>query len=428
LNRVVPMSDPKIELIPGRPSVCSDSAVVLNLLIRITSPLPEVHFPRPPLNLALVLDRSGSMASGSKMEFAREAASFVVRQLLPTDRVSVTVFDQEIETIVANTPATDPESIVRQIARIQPRGSTDLQGGWAAGADQAGANRISGGINRVLLLSDGRANVGLTDANVLAQESAARATQGVTTTTLGVGSDYNEDLMEAMATAGDGNYYYIESAHQLVDLFQTELQGLMATAGQTVSLGLEPALGVGVSDVLNDFDKVSTGRLKLPNLVVGVPLRTVVMLRIPPQSTAISPLAIRFAYTDPRTHERRVIHARLDAMSPIPLERWTLCPVEPQVAEAEALCLVARAQKEASRAMARGDYGSSHAHLIAAREYVGSVPESKTTASERLAIDEIDAAMQRGDNLHMQKLAKYRAYRRTHSRPEPPTEPDKPST
>ena len=235
------MNMPRIELIPGRPAVCSDASVVLDVLVRITPPQPEVHFPRPPLNLALVLDRSGSMAGGKKMPFAREAAAFAVKQLLPTDRVSVTIFDDVVETIVPGGPAADKPALVRRIEQIQPRGSTDLHGGWAEGGRQAEAGLVAGGVNRVLLLSDGLANVGVTDPNTIAAEARGLAARGVGTTTLGVGDDYNEDLMEAMARAGDGNYYYIESPVQLVDIFQTELQGLMATLGQKVSLGLEPA-------------------------------------------------------------------------------------------------------------------------------------------------------------------------------------------
>ena len=75
------LTEPRIELIPARHAVCSDEPVVLDVLIRITPPQPEVHFPRPPLNLALVLDRSGSMSEGKKMQFAREAAAFAVKQL-----------------------------------------------------------------------------------------------------------------------------------------------------------------------------------------------------------------------------------------------------------------------------------------------------------------------------------------------------------
>src|SRR4051812_38303836 len=151
----LPMTDPLIELIPGKTAVCSDASITLDVLVRITPPQPEVHFPRPPLNLALVLDRSGSMAMGKKMPFAREASTFAVQQLLTNDRVSVTTFDDRVEVIVAAGPATDKPEIVRRIGQVQPRGSTNLHGGWAEGARQAESARVGGGLNRVLLLSDG---------------------------------------------------------------------------------------------------------------------------------------------------------------------------------------------------------------------------------------------------------------------------------
>ena len=276
------MPIPELDVVPLRRAVRSDMATTLDVLVRIVPPAPEVHFVRPPINLGLVLDHSGSMSTGKKMAHAREAAVFAVQQLQPTDRVSVTIFDDTVETIVPNTPATDRAGIIRLLQGVQPGGSTALHAGWAEGGDQVGRHRIAEGLNRVILLSDGLANVGLTDPNAIAAEVKAMSRKQVGTTTMGVGSDYNEDLMEAMATSGDGNYYYIEDPRQLPDIFQTELQGLMATSGQKVSLGLEPQNGVTVSDVLNDLEKDESGRLMLSNLVAGNPISVVVRLNVPP--------------------------------------------------------------------------------------------------------------------------------------------------
>jgi Ca-activated chloride channel family protein len=413
------MHNPLIELIPARPAVCSGAPVTLDVLVRITPPLPEVHFPRPPLNLGLVLDRSGSMSEGRKMPYAREAAAFVVQQLLPTDRVSLTIFDDSIDTIAPSAPAADKPRLIHRIKQIHPRGSTNLHGGWAAGARQVEEYALDTGINRVLLLSDGLANVGVTDPNTITTEARGLAARRVSTTTLGVGDNYNEDLLEAMANAGDGHYYYIESPTQLVDIFQTELQGLMATLGQRVSLGIEPQGNVTVSDVLNDLEKAPTGRLMLPNLVVGMPILVVVRLNVPP-GRETSLMEVRLAWDDPQSGERRSLRARLDGFRAVGLDEWTSLPVDPVVNEQQALLMVARAQKEASRANERGNLPETLGLLSQARAYLGAVPGSPAVDDELQAIAELERAANAGDDLYMRKLAKFRAYRQTKSRPFPP--------
>ena len=415
------MTDPRIELIAAKSAVCSGAATTLDVLIRVTPPRPDVHFLRPPLNLGLVLDRSGSMAGGRKMAFALEAAAFAVEQLMPTDRVSVTTFDNEVETIVPNALATNKPDLVRRIRGVAPRGSTNLHGGWAEGARQVEAHRTEQGINRVLLLSDGLANVGVTDPNAIAAEARGLAARGVSTTTLGVGDDYNEDLMEMIANAGDGRYYFIESPAQLVDIYQTELTGLMATLGEKVSLGLETRDGATVSEVLNDYERVATGRLKLPNLIVGMPVLAVVRLNVPPRSHPLSPLEVRLAWDDPRAQGRRTLRVALDALPALPLAEWSRLPDNFEVSEQAALLIMARAQKEAGFAAQRGDHGLTMTFLNHARSSASTIMGSPMIEDELRAIDAIEAALQAGDHAHSGKLAKFRSYQRRNSQsPLPP--------
>jgi Ca-activated chloride channel family protein len=421
------VTEPRIELIPARRAVCSDESVVLDVLVRIVPPLPEVHFPRPTLNLALVLDRSGSMAEGKKMPFAREAAAFAVQQLRPTDRVSVTLFDDRIEVLVPGGPAADKPGMVRRIQQVQPRGSTDLHGGWAEGGRQAEAGLVPGGVNRVVLLSDGLANVGVVDPNTIAAEARGLAARGVGTTTMGVGTDYNEDLLEAMALAGDGRYYYIESPVQLVDIFQTELQGLMDTLGQKVSLGLEPAGDAAVSDVLNDLEKAPTGRLMLPNLVVDMPVLVVVRLKLPPSRAGATVLQVRLAWDAPRDGGRRVLRAALEGLPAVPLAEWSALPEDSDVQEQVVLLMVARAQKEAARAAERGDRAGSRDYLAAARSAAAAVPTSADIQAEMAALDDLEGALEAGHDQAFVKYAKYRSHSRKQSRsPGPPRPPGTP--
>src|SRR5262245_58598548 len=278
------MSATVLELIPLRPAVRTDAPVTLDLLLRIVPPALMGTPRRPTLNLGLVLDHSGSMSGSHKMDHARKAAIYAVEQLLPEDRVSLTIFDDTVKTLAPAALAKDKQRLIDLINRVQPAGSTALHAGWQAGGRQVQSVLVPGGLNRVLLLSDGLANVGETNPDAIATDVNRLARQGVSTTTMGLGDDYNEDLLEAMAQSGDGNYYYIESPKQLADIFQTELQGLMATFGNKVSLGVQPQGDVTVADVLNDLDRLPTGRLKLPNLIAGMPVLVLVRLSVPPMT------------------------------------------------------------------------------------------------------------------------------------------------
>jgi Ca-activated chloride channel family protein len=171
-----------------------------------------------------------------------------------------------VEVLVPGIPVNYKNEIQKKIATIEPRGWTNLHSGWLEGSLQVSQHLQPQQLNRVLLLSDGLANAEETNPNTIAHHVQGLAQRGVSTTTLGLGEDYNEDLMELMAQSGDGNYYFIESPEQLNAIFQAELQGIMATIGQKVSLGIRPGANVVLLDVFNDLDKTEFGRYKLSNL------------------------------------------------------------------------------------------------------------------------------------------------------------------
>jgi len=411
------MKQPTIELVPSHSAVRSDIPCTLDVLVRITPPAAELNAPRPALNLGLVLDRSGSMASQNKIGFAREAAVYAVQQLLPTDRVSVTIFDDKIQTIVPNTTAEDKGRIVELIQSAHPGGSTNLHGGWKEGGEQVGKNLVAGGLNRVLLLSDGLANVGETNLDAIATAVNRLAKEGVSTTTMGLGDDYNEDLLEAMAQSGDGNYYYIESPKQLPDIFQTELKGLMATFGNTVSLGIEPQDGVTVADVLNDLDRLPSGLLKLPNLVAGMPILVVVRLTVPPTAQEGQLCRFRLAWNDPSQGERRETTAPL--YLPVMGPTWGSLAPNMEVQERAALLLISRSKKAATLCLERGDFEGALRCLKEARSILAGAPDTPEMRREAQALAEIEAYIESGDRIKFLKQAKYQAYQRRQSKPYP---------
>ncbi|MBM3982273.1 MAG: VWA domain-containing protein [Planctomycetes bacterium] len=409
------MPAPKIELFPLRPAVRTDAPVTLDVLVRITPPAVEARGARPALNLGLVIDRSGSM-QGAKIAYAREAAAFAVKELAATDRVALTVFDDHIDTTFPSAPAADRARLLELIERIVPGGSTALHGGWAEGAKQVGDNLVPGGLNRVLLLSDGLANVGESRPDAIATDVHARAAGGVTTTTIGLGNDYNEDLLEAMARAGDGNYYYVESPAMLPALFAAELQGLTATTGTDVTLAVEPGPGVTGPDVLNELDATEDGRVRLPNLVAGFPVLVVLRFVVPPATGEQRVCALRLEWAAPGETARGTATAGL-VLPAVPGAAYDALAPDLEVQERAALLAVARLKKQATRALERHEVAEARRLLAEARAVLVALAPTAEVTAELQSISEIDAQIERGDFAGSAKRAKHEAYLRHSSKP-----------
>ena len=407
------MKVPTINLIPLREVVSSDSPTTLDVLVRIIPPEPEIELERPALNIGLVIDRSGSM-QGQKMEYARQAACYAVEQLLPTDRVSVTIYDDQVETLIASTPAVNKANIIHQIKRIHSRGSTALHAGWVQGGIQVSQHLNPEYLNRVILLSDGLANVGETNPDVIASDVHGLAKRGVSTTTMGIGDDYNEDLLEAMARSGDGNYYYIQSPQQLPNIFARELQGLMATIGTTVSLGIEPQGDITLAEVLNDLDVNVKGRYSLPNLVIGNPIEVVVRLKVPPMAQESGLCYFRLAWNAPeqQTRQKLRVALRLPAVSSAQLREF---PFNPEVQQQVALMMAARAKNEAVQLADRGNYEAASQLLQQTRQQMLTTPELSLTGPEAEALADLDSELQARNISSYRKMSRSQSHSRSYS-------------
>jgi Ca-activated chloride channel family protein len=190
---------------------------------------------RRPINVALVLDRSGSM-SGEPLEAAKQAAIRFATFLGERDRLAVVAFDDQIATVFGPQPAGDVTA-EEAIKRIEVRGSTNLSGGWLKGREHVQSQLVDG-TNRIVLLTDGQANQGITDTNKLEKLARGAMSDRVSTTCIGFGADFNEDLLQGMGAAGGGNYWYVESVDQMGDIFDEEIEGLVALAAQNLDIAV----------------------------------------------------------------------------------------------------------------------------------------------------------------------------------------------
>ena len=407
------MKVPTINLIPLRTAVASDAATTLDIIVRITAPEAETNLERPTLNIGLVIDRSGSM-SGEKIEYARQAACYAVEQLLVTDRVSVISYDTQVQTLIPSTLAQNKPHILRQIQRLQTGSSTALHAGWLQGGIQVSEHLNPQHLNRVLLLSDGLANVGETNPDVIASDVHGLCKRGVSTTTLGIGYDYNEDLMEAIANSGDGNYYYIQSPEQLPNIFAKELLGLVSTFGTVVTLGVEPIAGVTLDEVLNDLKVNVNGRYCLPNLICGNSIDVVVRLKIPPIPQATDLCHFRLAWNNPKQQERQELRVTLHQPS-VPKAQLDEFPFNSEVRQQAALMMAARAKKEAVQFVDRGNYDQARQVLQQTRQQLLSQPDLPMSAPEAEALADLDEELQARKISSYRKTSSYQSHRRSSS-------------
>jgi Ca-activated chloride channel family protein len=413
------MIQPTLEFVPLTAAVPYGVAASLDVLLRIHSPRREDQQPIPPLNLAIVLDRSGSMA-GEKLEYAKAAARQAVSLLGPNDLVNLVTFDDEVETVASGAGASDAGALLTAIAAIEAGGSTALHGGWARGVSLLQAP-APGSISRVLLVSDGQANVGERRPALIGRQVERETSAGISTSTLGVGRDFNEDLLEAMARRGDGEYHFVESPAQLPAIFAAELRSMTRTFGRRCSLEVRAADGVRVLDVLNDLDRLPNGRLMLPNLVQGRTVEVLIRLEVGPSSTQHrSLLQVRLAWDLVDGGERQKVLDEL-ALPVVAPEVFAAMPSNPAVHEQALLLETARIKDQAVEALDRGDSMGAQSLLGGAMRAIKNAPHTKATEGELSQLLVLMRELESNDIVSTRKHTKSQSYvrRRSRSDPEP---------
>jgi hypothetical protein len=333
-------------------------------LVKLTVPPAPSSMERAPANISFVLDRSGSMHGDRKFELVREAVDRALGLLREGDRFSVVVYDDQIELLMESTPATAEarQAARARLERISPRGSTNLGKGWLLGCEQVAFFCNDDVLAKCLLMTDGLANVGITDADELGGHAAELRKRGVLTSTFGVGADFDEVLLQKMADGGGGHSYYIQNALQIPDFLASELGETLEVVARGASLRLTLPPDV-TAEPLNPYTWERSGdtvAIALGDLVSGQELSLVLEFRFPAGESGRK-LSVGFALADSK--------GALD-FPPVTLD-WTFADhasndrqardrtVDAAVAE----IFAARARQEALEQNRRGDYDAARLTL-----------------------------------------------------------------
>lgn len=332
---------------------------------------------KSPLNLSIVLDRSGSMM-GEKLRYAREAAALLVRRLRPDDVVSVVAYDNEVITVAEPATGALQQGLPAQIGAIEPGGSTNLSGGWLRGrALVARPPRSDSRVNRVLLLTDGLANVGITDPSSLKGLCNQALEDGVTTSTIGFGSDYDEELLRAMAEAGGGHSYYIENADQAPGVFEEEIEGLLSLSAQNIEVKIAPEQFVELVNVHNDYASHAGPE--------GITVSVGDLYARDPKSLLIEFFVPELGVIGDRTIAEISVSADVIGVNGDVTHQVVRIPVasslqgegseEPEIQRTKVLLDAAKAREEARDRGRRGDFGGAAAVLREASAACMASPE-----------------------------------------------------
>lgn len=380
-----------------RPFVAADGGESA-LLLHIVPPAARREADRLPVDVAFVVDRSGSMG-GEAIRLAKQAVVSAIGRLTDRDRVALVVYDNEVDTLMPLSHATAGTrgALKSVLSMVDARGSTNLSGGWLQGcgllADVVAPPTGTPGaavtaderIHRVILLTDGHANQGITDPDELATHAQELRRRGITTTALGVGDGFDGPFLSQLAEAGGGNFAYIARPDQLADIFAAELDELVSIASRGVSLAVTVPAGAHL-DLLNAYPTetgAGTTHIAVGDLPEGAEVELVAQVGFPSVAVgAVHSVAVRAMWRDAdgTHHDEAIAVAPVVAAPAVEVEAK---PADATVRETVALQGTARLRRYAARGAQRHDYAAVRDAQAQIGQMLMAAPMSDRIADEQ---------------------------------------------
>ena len=340
----------------------------------------DKDFDRTPVDVVLVLDVSGSMSGStgcgkSKIELLKDTATKLVRNLTDKDKIAIVAFASDVSVVLSSTEAGNKEPIIRAIEQLHPTSCTNMSGGFIEGLRQI--DEKFNGVKRIMLLTDGLANAGVSNRDGLLNLVKERDSES-TLSTFGFGMDADQELLADMAKAAGGNFYFIND-RDIGNVFARELGGIVSCQAQNITVRVTPNNGHEVVKVLNDFtveDEKGTAVITAGDIYVGETKHVLVRMKISkPNGDAknrpFSFAKVEVSYDDLGSGKRESTELRpkVKSVKPEDADKDPILEVQEQVAFLEA----AGAQVKAVEFANNGDFDAARSLLEGMQEQVGFV-------------------------------------------------------
>lgn len=309
----------------------------------------------------------------SKLEQAKKVAIAAINKMQDGDIISITAFDDKIYTIASATKlnSSNRMQIIQKINALKCGGSTNLHGGWLASATEVAKNISKESINRVLILTDGQTNHGIVNPNEIIANVTSLYEKNITTTTFGIGEQFNEDLLQGMSNAGNGNFYYVDDDSKLEQMFMEEFSGFSNIIATDVKVNLAQ-LNIEKYEQLNQYI-IKEEVLQIPN-ISSVSKQTLLLklyIEIPKNTKVFNVGKIVLNYTD--INGNNCVNEVEIKANVVSEKQWEEYPFQEEVKVQETLLVIANNKISATKALDAGDYETAKGLLAGSMAYANSV-------------------------------------------------------
>jgi Ca-activated chloride channel homolog len=357
---------------------------------------------RMPVNVCLVIDRSGSM-EGEPLDYVKRACAHVVDMLTPEDVLSIVTFEETVDVVMPARRVSDPNLIKQHIARIVPGNTTNLFDGIYAGGAQVASVPMAGYVTRILLLTDGEPTAGLKDFQSIVSQVADLKARGISVTALGFGPEYNEELMAGIARRSGGNYYYIQRPEEIPGVFQKEMMTILGVTAKNIQLTLALPRGVTIRQCYGTqiTHSARAASISIPDIERGATVTKLWEVDYDPHAVATFRTAkVILSYDDSATNRRETVMA--NAIVDFVGEAAQIA------ASADALVSQELASVQAARDLEKTMMGMrtqqlNLADLTAALDKTQQMLTQQGRASEAQEVAQATAAARRGDSESLEK-------------------------